>query len=99
MFVIPDTRGMGRARRHRSPRPRNAAGSGQPPAPAAAKLPPEASGRCLRDRTAPGLALEDLVLVDRHGATEPVLTLGHGDILLRHRCAGVPTVFHREVEV
>src|SRR5262245_7130901 len=99
MFVIPDIQGMPRARRHGSARPRNAAGSGQPPSPAAAKLPPESSGRCLRDRTAPGSAVEDLVLVDCHGATEPVLALGHGDVLLRHRCAGVPTVLHREVEV
>src|SRR4029453_9059252 len=99
VFVIRDTRGMRRASRHSAPSPRIAAGSGAAAARAAAKLPPESSGRCLRDRGEPGLALEDLILIHCHGSPEPALALRQGDIVLRDRRAGVPTVLHGEVEV
>src|SRR5262245_6941639 len=72
---------------------------GQVAARAAAKLPPESSGRCLRDRAEPGSALEDLVLVDGHRSTEPVLVLRHGDVALCDGLGGVAAVSHREVEV
>src|SRR5262245_25017636 len=72
---------------------------GQLAARAAAKLPPESSGRCLRDRTEPGSALEDLILVDGHRLTEPVLALRHGDVVPRDGLGGVAAILHREVEV
>src|SRR5947209_19080806 len=99
MFIVCDTRGMCRASRGR---PLSlwitkgcSASPGTAPAP---NCPPIRQAGAWVTGASP-LPLEDLILIDRDGLAEPVLALGHRDVLPRHGWRAAGAILHREVEV
>src|SRR5438132_2364353 len=99
MFIMCDTRGMCRASRGR---PLSlwitkgcSASPGTAPAP---NCPPirQAGAWVIGAFT---LSLEDLILIDRDSPAEPVLALGHRDVLPGHGRRAAGAILHREVEV